>query len=77
MIDLRERVAEAIYMAHWQLPAESSRGLEHRFPPTWETASGAVKDWVRKQAEAAIAAMDGEAEHLSAQLARRREREMA
>lgn len=53
---LIERVARAIYMTHWELPDEGKRGNE-RLPPTWDNASGAVRDWVRKQAEAAIDAL--------------------
>jgi hypothetical protein len=54
----REAVARAIYMTHWELPEESKRGPETRWPPTWETASPAVRDWVLAQADSAIEAME-------------------
>jgi len=56
--EIQEIAARAIYNTHWKLPEESARGLDPHFPPTWETASEAVRDWVRKQAAAAIAAYE-------------------
>lgn len=41
--DMLEAVAKAIYMTHWR------EGC-----PIWDNASENVKQWVRKQAEAAI-----------------------
>lgn len=52
-----ERVARAIYMAHWDAGVESKRGQDHRFPPMWDAASSPVKDWCRVQARAAIKEM--------------------
>jgi len=44
--DLVEVAAQAIYAAHWRRPA-----------PKWEQASAEVKEWVRYQARAAVAAL--------------------
>lgn len=45
-------VAQAIYNAHWkELP-------DRRFPPVWENVSDKVREFVRIQAEAAIAAVE-------------------
>lgn len=52
-----ERIARAIYMAHWDAGVESKRGQDHRFPPMWDAASSPVKDWCRVQARAAIEEM--------------------
>lgn len=54
----REAVARAIYATHWELPEESKRGLDPQVPPTWETTSQAVRDWVLAQADSAIAAYE-------------------
>jgi hypothetical protein len=56
----RETIARAIYMTHWGLPEESKRGLDPRIPPPWENVSGAVREWVLAQADAAIEAYEAD-----------------
>jgi|GraSoiStandDraft_46_1057282.scaffolds.fasta_scaffold365520_3 hypothetical protein len=47
--ELIEQVARAIYRTHWRAPT-----------PVWENASEDVRNWVRKQAQSAIEAMQHE-----------------
>lgn len=51
-----EAVAKAIYMTHWRNIPRGRYELADIMPPPWEAASPAVREWVRKQAEQAIAA---------------------
>jgi hypothetical protein len=43
-----EVISRAIYLANWRAPA-----------PTWDTTSDEVREWVRRQGRAGLAALNG------------------